>query len=217
MLYGITASNGRRAENVKGYNLLVNGLYQGKYIDYIDVIGDKRGGVTIDELLEQPKKWSSAYDALKSLNATLKVILVLRNPYDIIASSILLSRYRTSYSDIKRFNITKKISPKIIDFEIKKYFLRHAAIVNAKKKYNLDIIEIHGKDLIFDSRGILLKLCDHIRVNCSNHYLEICENKIYKAEARTRQNIEWPDEQLKVIQQNIEKYDNLMGYSFDSP
>ena len=37
-----TIINGIRAKNVKGYNLLVDGLYQGKHIDYIDVIGDKK-------------------------------------------------------------------------------------------------------------------------------------------------------------------------------
>ena len=212
-----TISNGERAVNQKGYNLLVNGLYQGKYIDYIDVIGDKKGGVTTDMLMNQPKDWSSSCDTLKSLNLTLKVILVLRNPYDTIASTILVSKCYKNFSNIKEFNITQKISPKKINFAIKKYFIRHNAIVNAKKKYNLDIIEIHGKDLVFDPRGTILKLCDHIRVNCSNDYLEICENKIYKAEARTRQYMEWPDEQLKRVQQNIEKYDNLMGYTFDSP
>ena len=40
-----TIINGIRAKNVKGYNLLVDSLYQGKYVNYFDVIGaDKKGG-----------------------------------------------------------------------------------------------------------------------------------------------------------------------------
>ena len=42
--------------NGKGYTLFVDGLYQGRYIDHIDVIG---GGATTYMLLTQPKKWSN--------------------------------------------------------------------------------------------------------------------------------------------------------------
>ena len=212
-----TINNGTRAVNEKGYNLLVNDLFQGKYIDYIDVIGDKRGRATTDLLRSQPKKWSSAYDVLKSLNLTLKVILVLRNPFDIIASTILLNNYPTEFRDIKRLNITKKCSLGKIKYNIKEYFRHHNAIVNAKMTYSLDMIEIHGKDLISDPKGTLLKLCDHIGVNCSNNYLDMCKNKVYRTESRVRQFIEWPEEQIQVTQRNIEKYNSLKGYSFDSP
>ena len=39
-----------------------------------------------------------------------------------------------------------------------------------RRIYNLDIIEIHGKDLIanHDPKGTLLRLCNHVRANCSN-------------------------------------------------
>ena len=212
-----TIINGHRAKHVKGYDLLVDGLYQGKYVDHIDVIGDKKGQATADLLLTQPEKWSGAYNILKSFNVTLKVIQVFRNPYDIIATTILLNRnLKQTFASIKQTNITRRVSPSLISHQIKNYFLRHNAIVNAKKKYNLDLIEVHGKDLISDPRGTLLKLCNHLGVNCSNNYLEICSNKIFKTESRTRRLIKWTDEQIKMIQQNIDKYSNLKGYSFDS-
>ena len=212
-----TIINGHRAKHVKGYDLLVDGLYQGKYVDHIDVIGDKKGGSTANLLLTHPKKWSGAYNILKSLNVPLKVIQVYRNPYDIIATTILLEHnFKQTFANMKQSNITRKVSPSVMDFQIKNYFLQHNAIVNAKKKYNLGLIEIHGKDLISDPRGTLLKLCHHLGVNCSNNYLEICSNKIFKTESRTRRLIKWTDGQLKTIQQNIDKYNNLKGYSFDS-
>ena len=212
-----TIISGIRSRNTKGYNLLVDGLYQGKYIDYIDVIGDKKGGSTTALLMGNCKKWSSAYDALKSLNLTLKVILVLRNPYDVIASTLLLKIYKKQFRSIKQLNFTKKISPDKINLEIQRYFQRHDAIVKAKKTYNLDMIEIYGKDLVSDPRGTLLNLCNYLGVNCPNNYLDMCESKIYKDESRTRRFIEWPDEQLKVIQQKIENYDNLKCFTFDKP
>ena len=125
--------------------------------------------------------------------------------------------YYGEFSKIKQLNLTKKYCPNHINFEIKDYFWRHDAIVKAKKTYNLDMIEIYSKDVVSDPRGTLLKLSDHVGVNCSNNYLGLCEKKIYKTESRTRRFIEWPNEQLKVIQQNIEKYDNLKCFSFGSP
>ena len=210
-----TVINGVRARNGKGYDLLVDDLYQGKYINYIDVIGDKKGGATVDLLIKNRKKWSSIYDVLKSLNLTLKVILVLRNPYDLIASTVLINHYSREYSKIKQLNLTKKFSPDKINYEINRYFRRHCAIVNAKKTYNLDMIEIYGKDLVSDPRGTLLNLCNHLGVNCPNNYLDMCEKKLYKTESKTRRLIEWPDKQLKVIQEKIDKYDNLKCFSFD--
>ena len=212
-----TIINGHRVENVKGYDLLVDGLYQGKYIDYIDVIGDKKGGGTIRLLSRKPKEWSRVYDILKSLNVKLKIIQVYRNPYDTIATTLLLrNSFKKKFANIKQHNITRKYSSVQVKFVIKDFFLHHNAIIDVKKMHNLDLIEIHGKDLISDPRGTLLKLCNHVGVNCSNNYLDICSDKVFKTESRTRRLMKWTDQQLKMIQQNIDKCTDLKGYNFDS-
>ena len=210
---------GKRAEptNRKGYTLLVDGLYQGTYADHIDVIGDKKAGSTTKMLVDQPADWSNVLTTLSSFVDTLKVIHVIRNPYDNIATSILYtSSLRHNFGNTKRSNQTYQIDPDTIKQEIECYFTYHQAIVDAKKTYNLNMVTIHGKDLISDPRGTLLKLCNHLGVNCSNNYLEICSNKVYKTESRTRRLIKWTDEQLRMIQENIEKYGILKDYSFDS-
>ena len=212
-----TIINGRRIENVKGYDLLVDGLYQGKYIDYIDVIGDKKGGGTIHLLSRKPEKWSRVYEILKSLNVKLKVIQVYRNPYDTIASTLILkNNLKKKFANIKQCNTTSNYSSVQVKLLIKDFFLHHNAIIDVKKIHNLDLIEIHGKDLISDPRGTLLKLCNHVGVNCSNNYLDICSDKVFKTESRTRRLIKWTDQQLKMIQQNIDKCTDLKGYNFDS-
>ena len=217
---GETIISGLRAKNAtrKGYTLFMDGLYQGRYIDHIDVIGDKKGLGTIEMLLEEPGKWLSVLNILRSLNTTLKMINVIRNPYDNIATAVLfISKIRSiGFGDIKKANKTHEVNSKIIMTEISHYFSRHEATVNAKKKYNLDTIEVHSKDLISDPKGTLLKICNSLAVTCSDDYLEICSSKIFKIESRTRQLVRWTDRQLQVIQQNIDRYSNLKGYSFDS-
>jgi len=214
-----TVVNRRRVASAKGYTLSVNGLYQGNYEDHIDVIGDKKAGTTTSMLLNQPNKWSNVFNTLKSLinTTTLKVIHVIRNPYDNIATNIMYSfNTKRQFGNAKQSNETFGVDFNIIDRKIKGYFSHYQAIIDAKKTYNLDIIEIHGRDLISDPRGTLLKMCNDLRVNCSNNYLEICSNKVFKTESRTRYMIKWSNRHLELIQENIMKFSSLKGYSFDS-
>jgi len=215
-----TIVDGKRAgSTLKGYTLLVDDLYQGKYEDYIDVIGDKKAGSTTMMLQRQPDKWSNVFNNLKSLigTMTLKVIHVIRNPYDNIATNLMYSfNTKIEFRDAKQSNETFEVDADRIERKIENYFLCHQAIMDAEKTYNLDIIKIHGKDLISDPRGTLMKMCNYLEVTCSNNYLEICSNVVFKTESRTRYLIKWTDEQLKMIQQNIEKFTSLKGYSFGS-
>ena len=212
---------GVRAASSKGYNLTIGNSYEGKYVDHINVIGDKKGGTTVYLLMKQPRKFSDVFNVIKTLNVTLKVILVHRNPYDIVASTFLLARYsEEEFASIKKANIPNNISSspghdQINDW-IGSFFSYLKAIVNAKKTYSLDMIEIHGKDLISDPKGTLLKLCNNLGVTCSNKYLEICTNNIFKTESRTRRLIKWTDGNLKTMKENIGKYSSLKDYSFDS-
>ena len=201
----------------KGYNLFVDGLYEGSYEDHIDVIGDKKGGITTKLLVTKPDEWSHVYDILNSLNITIKVIFVIRNPYDNIGTFLFYEgTLNTGYGDIKQSNNTYSFNPRLIKKNTEAYFLYHQAIADARKKYNLEIIEIHVKDLVSDPRGTLLNMCNSLGVTCSEKYLDICTNKIFKGESRTRHLIRWNDNQLLMIQQNIDKYSYLEGYNFYS-
>ena len=55
------------------------------------MIGDKEGQGTIEMLLWDPNEWLRVFNILKSLNTTLKMINVIRNPFDNIATSVLFS------------------------------------------------------------------------------------------------------------------------------
>lgn len=71
----------------KGYTLAVDGLYQGNYHLYIDVIGDKHGGKTTKLFLSNPVLFQSHFNKLRTLiKLPIKVIHVIRNPYDNIAT-----------------------------------------------------------------------------------------------------------------------------------
>ena len=123
--------------NGKGYTLFVDGLYQGRYVDHIDVIGDKRGGATTYMLLTEPRKWSTVLDILRSLNVTLKAIHVIRNPYDNIATTLMYSSHTDqNFGDVKAKNKSYEFQSEAIISWIRGYFSYHQAIEKAKKIYN---------------------------------------------------------------------------------
>ena len=213
-------NDGVRAKSThgKGYTLFIDGLYQGRYVDYIEVLGDKKGRGTTEVLDRQPSRWLYIYYTLKSYVTTMKGIHVVRNPYDNIATLVFSSDNvtRENFGDIKNSNKTFKFESHVITDVVDAYFRLQRAIENGIRTYNLDIIVIHNKDLIVDPKNTLIKLCNFLHVTCSNEYLQICTNKIYKTESKTRHMIEWTNEQLRVIQQNIDKFSWFEGYNFNS-
>ena len=74
----------------KGYTLSIDGLYQGTFVPPIQVIGDNNARQTTDLFIDQPLQWEQVFLKLKSLvNIPIKVIQVIRNPYDNIATAVI--------------------------------------------------------------------------------------------------------------------------------
>ena len=205
----------------KGYSLSVDGSWQGAYQSYINVIGDKHGGRIAKEFLGNPELFQSHLNKLRSLvKMPIKVIHVIRNPYDNIATIALYRHFdqsRKNISTTKNSNKTINIGSVIMDRAISCYFKLFQASESMRQQFNLDIMDVHGKDLITNPTVIVNKMCDFLRVSCSNNYLNTVGRKIFRSESKTRYKVAWTDEQLSEIRENILKYDTLRRYSdFDS-
>ena len=201
---------------VKGYTLSIDGLYQGKFVSPIQVIGDKNGGQTTLMFIDDPSKWQQAFYKLKSLlNIPIKVIHVIRNPYDNIATKILYKYKGTKKTTkAKQSNTTYVVNVKKMKHYIDEYFNMFQAIEQMKSKYHLDYLEVHGKDLIKNPRTTILGMCSFLGVSCSDDYLQICSNKLFKTESKTRYNLRWSKELISDIQDSIINHDNLRRYYF---
>ena len=215
------AGRGGLERIAKGYSLSVDGSWQGAYQSYINVIGDKHGGRIAKEFLGNPELFQSHLNKLRSLiKMPIKVIHVIRNPYDNIATIALYRHFdqsRKNISTTKNSNKTINISSLIMDRAISNYFKLFQASELMRQQFNLDIMDVHGKDLITNPTVIVNKMCDFLRVSCSNNYLNTVGRKIFSSESKTRYKVAWTDEQLSEIRENILKYDTLRRYSdFDS-
>jgi len=206
----------------KGYTLAIDNLYQGAYQSYIDVIGDKRGGLTSAMYMKDPDMFESTFRELKSIvNLPMKVIHVIRNPYDNIATSVMFEYKKLKHvkkiTTLKESDHEQPINPKLVDKFIVNHFKIYKATEEIKVKYNLDVLEIHGKDLIANPKKVIMKMCDFLQVSCSGRFLTVCADKVFPEESKTRYKLKWSDDQILQVKKNIDKYKNLQRYlKFDS-
>ena len=211
--------HGTRSNDKKGYTLSIDGLYQGTFVPPIQVIGDNNAGRTTDLFVDQPLQWEQVFLKLKSLvNIPIKVLQVIRNPYDNIATAVLYKSVGASrkVAAVKHGNETLEVDGHIMQYFINRYFNRAQAVQQIKNKFNLTLLEIHGEDLIENPKAIILSICQFLGVSCSDDYLESCSNKLFKSESKTRYKIRWSKEFISNVQESIMNFDNLKRYSFDS-
>jgi len=218
----------RLRNNFKNYDLFFDGLYQGKYDTYIDVIGDKQGAQASQLFMRDPGEFQKMFHNLQAaLNMPIKVIHAVRSPFDNIATASLYGHVTITtngrrslntslLAQIKAGNDAAVIDSKIVDDKIKDYFRRYQASEQAIKMFNLDAIQIHNEDLVMHPRRTIISLCNFLEVSCSDDYIEKCSNKMFSEVSKTRYRIQWKHYQIANITENIQKFDSLLRYSFNS-
>ena len=118
---------------------------------------------------------------------------------------------------MKQNNQSHEVDANDMQKYITKYFNFFQVIQEVKNKYNLNLLEVHGKDLIENPKTTILGMCSFLGVTCSDHYLEICTNKLYKTKSKTRYKLKWSDQLISTVQNFIMNFDSLRRYhSFDS-
>ena len=210
---------GHRSErdNVKGYTLTIEELYQGTYQSYIEVIGDKKAGKTTNLLANNHTEWKKAYKILKSMvNLPFKVFHCIRNPYDNIATLIIDNAVNfgsLNYTTIGKIRVGSEnytFDPSVVEQWIDLYFDYYQAIENIK--FKLDILQVHNHDLIMNPRKTIKEMCDFLEVTCSKNYLDVCSQKVFKASSKSRYRIVWEDYQLSKIKSYIKRFSSLHRY-----
>ena len=204
----------------KGYDLSLGMSWQGRFKKPLKVIGDKSGGSTAREHSQHPLKVETAYRVLKQkVRIPIHVIHVVRNPYDMIATTVL---YEASDVHGRKVDATvdhkHNSSARALHFTTTDTYLRKAKSVRIMTdKLKLNILDVHIEDHIRDPKGTMQRICDFLDVECSKEYLQDCYDKTFKSVSRTRDLVTWTEEALKLVENELIKpFPFFQRYSFES-
>lgn len=183
------------------YSYKVANQCQGKH-SKLKIIGDKSSGYSTITLFKNPMLLNKLEN---TIGLKVKLIHIIRNPYDNIAT-------RARGKNINLQNPDSDDIKKAISF----YFNQVETIARIKQTRKYDIIDIKHEDFIDSPQNYLKKTCKFLGVNASEIYLNDCAKIVFKQPHKSRYDVDWSDELTELVRENISKYSFLKGYSFDS-
>ena len=204
-------------KNQKGYTLAVEDSWQGSF-EKLLVIGEKSGAVTVQTYNNDPWLFTQALKELQhTVQVPVKVIHVVRNPYDIISTRLLYADGKTHKSKVHATMDMKHVSPHNLSMQVNRTIHVVQSVQELLQNCSLTSLEIHTADLVVDPKHVMNNLCLFLGVDCSEEYLKKCSDKIFVRQSQTRHLVEWSEELVeKVYQMIIKPYQPFWRYTFTS-
>ena len=195
----------KRKKNIwTGYSYRVDGLWQGRH-ETIKMIGDKLGGR--NSMLLQDN--FSIMERLHStLNVPIKLIHVIRNPFDTITTMTLRSIEKKDHPD--------RMDPILMLPFIKLYFDRVDVVKSLKESNRHEIFDLYHEQFLENPKNGLEELLNFLELEVTENYLDRCVKIVFREPRRSRQKIEWPQELKDFVQNKMNTYDFLKIYSFET-
>lgn len=161
----------------QGYNYRIEGLWQGDWTQ-LRVIGDKCGSHTTMELLAQPELLKQAEEVLQ---LPLKFVHVIRNPYDVVTTSIRRSLERNPRLKLARLRRRK----------IDKFF-RHAEFIQQlRSSGQIDYIDVYHERFVAEPQAELARICAFLGLEADADYLEKATRIVFPTSQQSRQKVDW--------------------------
>lgn len=189
----------KKGSKWSGYSYRVKNQFQGNF-DSLQVIGDKKGGATnrlLSDNIDNIK-------LLEKLNCDIKIIHVIRNPFDNIIS-------RAQGGNSKNKEITKKKLERAINSHIKSI----KVISNVKSISKYDILDMKMENFSDAPNDYLKSILNFIGVKYNQSYINDCIDIVKKSSDKRRNLITWQKNDIETINELINKTNFLEGYSFE--
>lgn len=196
----------RREKNIwTGYSYRIENSWQGKY-SRLRIIGDKKGGRTSLMLKNEPQLLNGL---MKRVSLPLKILHVIRNPFDNITTMARRSIEESGQDDpgTLTWQLNKAISS---------YFDRVETNSGLISKGGCEIMNIYHEDLVRDPAGEVEKIIRFLELDIPENYIGQCTSIVYKKPHRSREKIRWPEELIVKVENEIQKYPFLRRYSYHS-
>ena len=165
-------------------------------------IGDKCGGRSTrrlglpgqDDLLERLER---------TIQLPIKIIHVIRNPYDNISTMGLRIKENTD-----------RLLHNTLNNAIKRYANNLRINQEVRGSGRFDMIDMHLQDLVQDPGLQVSRLCDFLKLPMTEEYKKACESKVWDKVSESRFKIKeyWNNEERQKVEMLISSYDFLRPY-----
>ena len=205
---------GARSEHKdnKGYTLFVNNSWQAQFKD-LKVIGDK-GKVGNLYSRDASKVQISYQEIMETVKVPIYSLHLLRNPFDVISTSLLFSLSDTKGTKYEPMKGTKCNNKTSLDEKIDQFFLFAKGVHDMISTCKLTVLEIHSEDFVKQPQESMKWICDFLGVECSPWYLQMCQDKVFPSVSRSRDKVEWTEEQIARVQNIMDTFPYFKGYNF---
>lgn len=197
-ILSLVLENGRQFEAMgrkwMDYSYSVPGAGQGR-TDDLRVMGDKKGARSVRRLSNDPSLLDRAAGAF---GAPLRLVHVMRNPFDILAT-----RHRRSGAPMEK--LTR------VTFGL----ARGVAAIRARTGPE-GLLDVRHEDVIADPRREVRRLCAFVGLDAAPAYLDACAAVLFPSQRRSRDSYAWTPAERRAVEEGIAAHDFLRGYSFDS-
>jgi hypothetical protein len=175
-----------------GYDYRVPGQWQGR-TSRLRVIGDKKGGMSTDELGRQP----SLLDRLRgTIGIPLRLIHVVRSPFDNITTMA-------------------RRSGETLEQSTARYFSLCATVAGIKRRTADDeLLDVRHEALVADPRAELARACRFVGVEPDDRYLDDCASAVFTAPRQSRRDLTWDRALVERVAAEAAGYDFLDGYAY---
>lgn len=181
-----------RAET--GYSYEVPGQWQGRFSKLL-VIGDKKGGQSALALLRNPHLLDELQRMLEAI--ALKIIHVIRNPFDNIATICTRGRSFDSAFDL--------------------YFSQCDSVARIRQRLGPNIVlDLRQETVIEAPKEALVKLWRFLNVEPLDDCLDACASIVYESPNKSRCKIDWTSEMIERVHERMADYDYLAGYTYET-
>jgi hypothetical protein len=191
------------ARRIQPYSLHVPGQWQGKY-SKLQVIGASKAGPSTQRLGKHPDLIDRLRHTVARGTTTggrvakgeVKLIHVIRNPYDPI--SLMMLRSGRSQQDA-----------------IAHYFAYCKTLASIRAQTQAShLLPIRYEDLINEPRITLTNVCGFLNLTTPDDYLDACIHILSPRPQQSRHQVDWNAKDIDLVQQQIGQFDFLDGYTY---
>jgi hypothetical protein len=182
------------ARRLTPYSLQVPDQWQGRY-QRLRVIGDSRAGPSTRQLGQIPGLMQQVEQVMAGVEV--KVIQVIRNPYDPI--SLMMVR-----------------SGRTFENAMDHYFAYCETLAAFRRRVGRErLLAVRYEDFVREPAPLLRELCHFLGLACGDDYLQSCIGILHPAPEQSRHLVEWDARRIDAVQRKIDQYDFLSGYSYE--